>query len=132
VIRRELTVASPDRYRPDLAAALDNLGVRFSELGRPADALPVIEEAVASYRELAAATPTWGLLLCQQDDDRLGQARALQNLGVTKRVQGCMGPLPMISVAPWRTSSGCFINNQTTPRPASALITYIRVPHPRS
>ena len=46
-IRRELAAASPDRYRPDLATSLSNLGVRFSELGRPADALPVAEEAVA-------------------------------------------------------------------------------------
>lgn len=56
-MRRELAAASPDRYRPDLAAALSNLGVRFSELGRPADALPATQEAVALYRELAAAIP---------------------------------------------------------------------------
>ena len=37
-LRRELAAASPDRYRPDLARSLDNLGVRFSELGRPATA----------------------------------------------------------------------------------------------
>lgn len=30
---------------------------RFSELGRPAEALPVTEEAVAIYRELAATSP---------------------------------------------------------------------------
>jgi Tetratricopeptide repeat len=56
-IRRELAVASPDRYRPGLAASLSNLGAWFSELGRPAEALPVTEEAVAAYRELAAASP---------------------------------------------------------------------------
>ena len=38
---RELAAASPDRYRTDLAATLNNLGKRFSELGRPAEALPV-------------------------------------------------------------------------------------------
>ena len=54
---RELAAASPDRYRPDLAGSLANLGVRFSALGRPADALPVTEEAVAMCRELAAASP---------------------------------------------------------------------------
>ena len=54
---RELAAASPDRYRPDLAVSLTNLGVRLSELGRPADALPVTEEAVAIRRELAAASP---------------------------------------------------------------------------
>ena len=37
----------PDRYRPDLARSLYDLGARYSELGRPADALPVTEEAVA-------------------------------------------------------------------------------------
>ena len=55
--RRELAAASPDRYRPDLATSLSNLGIRFSELGRPAEALPVTEEAVTIYRELAAASP---------------------------------------------------------------------------
>ena len=71
-IRRELAAASPDRYRPDLAASLNNLGVLFSELGRPADALPVAEEAVAMYRELAAASP---------DRYRPDLAAALTNLG---------------------------------------------------
>jgi hypothetical protein len=33
------------------------LGVRYSALGRPADGLPVTEEAVAIRRELAAAMP---------------------------------------------------------------------------
>ena len=36
---------------------MSNLGVRFSELGRPAEALPVTDEAVAIRRELAAASP---------------------------------------------------------------------------
>jgi tetratricopeptide (TPR) repeat protein len=54
---RELAAASPDRYRPDLARTLDNLGVWFFELGRPAEALPASEEAVAIRRELAAASP---------------------------------------------------------------------------
>src|ERR1035441_8772829 len=61
------------RVRPDLARSLDNLGVRFSALGRPAEALPVTEEAVALYRELAAASP---------DRYRPDLARSLANLGV--------------------------------------------------
>ena len=56
-IRRDLAAANPDRYRPDLAGSLNNLGIRFSELGRPADALPVTEEAVTIRRDLAAANP---------------------------------------------------------------------------
>ena len=28
----------PDRYRPDLASPLNNLGIGFSELDRPANA----------------------------------------------------------------------------------------------
>ena len=56
-IWRELAAAYPDRYRPDLAASLSNLGVRFSALGRPAEALPAEQEAVAIRRELAAAYP---------------------------------------------------------------------------
>ena len=34
-VRRELAAANPDRHRPDLAAALNNLGIRLAELGRP-------------------------------------------------------------------------------------------------
>jgi tetratricopeptide (TPR) repeat protein len=37
--------------------SLANLGVRFLALGRPAEAFPLIEEAVAIRRELAAAYP---------------------------------------------------------------------------
>ena len=54
---RHLAGDAPDRYRPDLAGSLSNLGVTYSELGRLADALPVTEEAVAINRELAAANP---------------------------------------------------------------------------
>ena len=42
---------------PELAQSLNSLSVSFWELGRPAEALPVTEEAVAICRELAAATP---------------------------------------------------------------------------
>jgi Tetratricopeptide repeat len=54
---RKLAQADPGRYRPDLARSLSNLGMRFSALGRLAEALPVTEEAVAMYRELAEADP---------------------------------------------------------------------------
>jgi hypothetical protein len=56
-IYRELAVADPGRYRPDLAAAVANLGVRLHRLGRPADAVAAAEEAVTVRRELAQADP---------------------------------------------------------------------------
>jgi tetratricopeptide (TPR) repeat protein len=60
-------------HRPDLARSLTNLGVRYSELGRPADALPCAQEAVAIYRELASSDP---------DTHRRGLANSLQDLDV--------------------------------------------------
>jgi tetratricopeptide (TPR) repeat protein len=54
---RELAQANPGKYRSDLARSLSNLGMRFSALGRLAEALPVTAEAVAMYRELAQADP---------------------------------------------------------------------------
>jgi hypothetical protein len=42
---RELAKVNPARYRPDLATSLTNLGIRFSALGRPAEALSASEEA---------------------------------------------------------------------------------------
>ena len=47
----------PDRYHSSLARSLSNLGASSFALGRPADALPVTEEAIAVYRELAQADP---------------------------------------------------------------------------
>jgi hypothetical protein len=38
-IRRRLTADRPDRFLPDLAESLDNLGNRLSELGWHEDAL---------------------------------------------------------------------------------------------
>jgi tetratricopeptide (TPR) repeat protein len=52
-----MAAANPDRYRPDLAYSLTNLGACYSVLGRPAEALPPAEEAVTIHRELAAANP---------------------------------------------------------------------------
>jgi hypothetical protein len=51
--------------------ALGNLGVRYSEVGRPADAVAPAEEAVTLYRDQAAANPAHLPDL----------ARALTNLG---------------------------------------------------
>jgi hypothetical protein len=36
---RDLAAADPDRFRSDLATSLNNLGGRYWELGRPAEAL---------------------------------------------------------------------------------------------
>ena len=55
---RELAAANP-AFLPDLASALNNLGIRYSEVGRRQDALPPTEEAVQLYRELAAANPAF-------------------------------------------------------------------------
>jgi len=52
---------------------LQNLGIRLAELGRPAEALPVSQEAVTIHRELAAASP---------DRYRPDLAGSLTNLGV--------------------------------------------------
>ena len=73
-IRRELAAASPDRYRPDLAASLANIGKVLSELGRP-DRRPAgrPRRPSAIYRELAAASPA---------RYRPDLARSLGNLGV--------------------------------------------------
>ena len=59
--------------KADLARWRDSLGVMFSELGRPADALPATQEAVTIRRELAAANP---------DRYRPDLAGSLSNLGV--------------------------------------------------
>jgi hypothetical protein len=50
------TIAS---FLPDLARSLNNLGIRYSELGRRADALPPTEEAVRIQRELSQSNPAF-------------------------------------------------------------------------
>jgi len=70
---RQLAASGPERYRPDLAAALTSLGLRLSDVGRPIEALAVTEESVAIRRELAAANA---------DRYRPGLARSLDSLGV--------------------------------------------------
>lgn len=47
----------PDRYRPNLAAALTNLGGTLSALGSAQEAHAATEEGTRLYRELAAAEP---------------------------------------------------------------------------
>ena len=66
-----LATANPSRYRPTLAASLSNLCIWYAGLDAPAEALPVAEEWVATYRELAAANP---------ERHRADLARALANL----------------------------------------------------
>ena len=70
-IRRELAVARPDVFQPDLAMSLGNLSNGLAGLGRREDALAAVEEATDIYRELAAARP---------DTFRPDLARALSNL----------------------------------------------------
>ena len=68
---RDQAAANPG-YLPDLAMALNNLGIRYSEVGRRADAAAPAEEAVTLYRDQAAANPAYLPDL----------ASALNNLGV--------------------------------------------------
>ena len=62
------------RYRPDLALSLDNLGASLSQMGRPADGVPVTEEAIALYRKLVQVHPA---------HYRPALATSLSNLGLT-------------------------------------------------
>ncbi len=56
-IRRELTDARPDAFRPLLAGSLHNLAYRLADLGRREEALAAIDEAVTIRRELATRWP---------------------------------------------------------------------------
>ncbi|MGN9789116.1 tetratricopeptide repeat protein [Nonomuraea sp. ZG12] len=71
--RRILDSTPADAEAGERARWLSSLSVHVSALGRPADALPVTEEAVTIYRELAAAYP---------DRYRPDLADSLTNLGV--------------------------------------------------
>ncbi|WP_222598299.1 tetratricopeptide repeat protein, partial [Lentzea tibetensis] len=53
---RALTTDNP-AYLPNLASALNNLGIRYSEIGRHNDAVAPTEEAITHYRALAADNP---------------------------------------------------------------------------
>ena len=57
-IYRELAKTNP-AYLTDLATALNNLGISYSELGRRQEALAPTEEAVKIYRELAKTNPAF-------------------------------------------------------------------------
>ena len=73
-VTRQITATLPPAADPvERAGWLHALGVALSQLGRPAEALPVTEEAVAIRRELAAASP---------DRYRSALAESLSNLGV--------------------------------------------------
>ncbi|MFB7678465.1 hypothetical protein ACFC26_44445 [Kitasatospora purpeofusca] len=54
---RTLAATDPDTYLPDLASALNNLSVRLGDVGRRAEGLTAVEEAVAIRRTLAEANP---------------------------------------------------------------------------
>jgi hypothetical protein len=56
-IWRVLDASNPGRYRVDMAAALHNLVLALSALGRPAEALLPAQATVETYRDLAAADP---------------------------------------------------------------------------
>jgi tetratricopeptide (TPR) repeat protein len=55
---RELSQSNP-AFLPNLAGALNNLGIRYSELGRREEALLPTEEAVGIYRELSQSNPAF-------------------------------------------------------------------------
>ncbi|MFB4298263.1 tetratricopeptide repeat protein, partial [Actinomadura sp. NTSP31] len=75
----QLAQNNPERYLPDLATSLTNLGVTLSELGRLDEALPVTEEAVRIRRQLAQNNPERYLP---------DLATSLTNLGVTLSEHG--------------------------------------------
>jgi tetratricopeptide (TPR) repeat protein len=68
---RKLSQSNP-AFLPDLASALNNLGIRYSELGRREEALQPTEEAVHMRRELSQSNPAFLPDL----------AMALNNLGI--------------------------------------------------
>ncbi len=69
---RSLVHQEETAFRPDLAMALNNLGNRYSEVGRRQEAVAPTEEAVSLYRELATTNPAF----------RPDLAMALNNLGI--------------------------------------------------
>ena len=56
-IRRKLAQDRPKAFLPDLAAALNNLGIRHSALGQREAAMKATQEATGIYRKLAAQYP---------------------------------------------------------------------------
>ncbi|MEV8287210.1 tetratricopeptide repeat protein [Streptomyces niveus] len=70
---QQLAAHDPAAYEPALAHSLSNLGIRLSEVGRRAEALPVSEQVVEIHRRLAVGNPA-----AYEPD----LARALSNLGI--------------------------------------------------
>lgn len=68
---RELVALNRDAYLPNLAASLNNHALRLAEVGQRQHAVPVSQEAVDTYRELAVGTP-------DQFDTVLGRAEQLR------------------------------------------------------
>jgi tetratricopeptide (TPR) repeat protein len=68
---RELVNLDAEAFLPDLASALNNLGIRYSEVGKRQEAVAPTEEAVRIRRELAERNPAF----------LPGLASALNNLG---------------------------------------------------
>ena len=91
------------RRQPDLARSLNNLSVRLADLGRREDALAASQEAVAIYRELAAARP---------DAFRPDLARSLNNLSARPGRPGAAGGRAGRDRGSRRVSTGSW------PRPA--------------
>ena len=108
---RELAAADPGEYCPNLGRSLSYLGaaysailsVLFATLDRPADALPVAQEAVATYRELAATN---------HDRYRSDLARSLFNLGASLSKLGQAEALPVAeeAVAAYRELAAAYPN----------------------
>jgi tetratricopeptide (TPR) repeat protein len=74
-VTRQIVDTLPEGTPPaERASWLTFLGIALSQLGRPSEALPGEQEAVAAYRELAAASP---------HRYRSDLAQALNNLAVT-------------------------------------------------
>jgi tetratricopeptide (TPR) repeat protein len=56
---RELVEINAEAFLPDLAMALNNLGIGYSQVGRRQDAVAPTEEGVETYRTLAAENPAF-------------------------------------------------------------------------
>jgi len=84
--------ANREAFLPDLAMSLNNQANRQSEMGKRAEALASIEEAVKHYRELVAANReaflpdlalsngTWGKVLLAAGDSRGAVAKFAEGI----------------------------------------------------
>ncbi|MGI8776360.1 MAG: AAA family ATPase [Acidimicrobiales bacterium] len=96
-------------FVPDLAMALNNLGIRYAEVGRRGEAVAPTEEAVALYRALAA------------DNDAFvpDLAMALNNLGIRYAEVGRRGEID----AAWEAALAAL---RTKPARVDALLARAR------